>query len=118
LEPYIFLGGYISQCCAVFISNNRDFIRRYSLGNVFEKDFKEHWNSRPYRELRGLINKPNRPIPIQCAGCRVFNTLPREQKYGIIDTRTDEVMSLEKFYHERMGENMKWRYEDIMEASR
>ena len=115
MEPYIFMGGYISQCCAVFISNNRDFIRKYSLGNVFAKDFKEHWEAKPYRTLRYLINKPDQPIPIQCAGCRVFNTLRREKKHGIMDTHTGKVMSLSKFYHECMGENMKWRYQDIIE---
>ena len=108
------MEGFISQCCAVFISNNRDFIRKYSLGNVFEKDFKEYWDSKPYRALRYLINKPDKPIPIQCAGCRIFNTLPREKEYGIINTHTGEVMSLKKFYHECMGENMKWRYKDII----
>jgi len=116
MEPYIFMGGYISQCCSVFISNNRDFIRKYSLGNVFQQDFKHHWNARPYRDLRYLINKPDQPIPIQCAGCRVFNTLPREKKYGIINTHTQEVMSLETFYHEHMGSNMKWRYKDIIDS--
>lgn len=114
MEPYIFMGGYISQCCAVFISNNRDFIRKYSLGNVLEKDFREYWKSKPYKSLRYLINKPDKPIPIQCAGCRVFNTISRERKYGIINTHTGEVMSLKKFYHAYMGENMKWRYQDIV----
>jgi len=116
MEPYIFMEGFISQCCAVFISNNRDFIRKYSLGNVFEKDFKEYWNSKPYRTLRYLINKPDKPIPIQCAGCRIFNTLPREKKHGIINTHTGDVMSLKEFYHECMGENMKWRYKDIIKG--
>jgi MoaA/NifB/PqqE/SkfB family radical SAM enzyme len=114
MEPYIFMGGYISQCCAVFISNNRDFIRTYSLGNVLEKDFKDHWRAKPYKSLRNLINKPDQPIPIQCAGCRVFNTLPREKKYGIINTHTGEIMSLEIFYNEHMGENMRWRYKDLI----
>jgi MoaA/NifB/PqqE/SkfB family radical SAM enzyme len=114
MEPYIFMGGYISQCCAVFISNNRDFIRNYSLGNVLEKDFKDHWNAKPYTSLRRLINKPDQPVPIQCAGCRVFNTLPREKKYGIINTHTDEIMTLETFYNEHMGENMRWRYKDLI----
>lgn len=114
MEPYIFMGGYISQCCAVFISNNRNFIRNYALGNVLEKDFKDHWNARPYTSLRSLINKPDQPVPIQCAGCRVFNTLPREKKYGIINTHTDEIMSLETFYNEHMGENMRWRYKDLI----
>jgi MoaA/NifB/PqqE/SkfB family radical SAM enzyme len=115
MEPYIFMDGYISQCCAVFISNNRSFIRKHSLGNLFEGEFREHWNKKPYETLRTYINRPNRPIPIQCAGCRVFNTLPRERKYGIIDTHTGEIMTLEDFYDNYMGENMKWRYQDILQ---
>jgi MoaA/NifB/PqqE/SkfB family radical SAM enzyme len=114
MEPYIFMGGYISQCCAVFISNNRDFIRNYALGNVLEEDFEDHWNAKPYMSLRRLVNKPDQPIPIQCAGCRVFNTLPREKKYGIINTHTDEIMTLETFYNEHMGANMRWRYKDLI----
>ncbi len=115
MEPYIFMPGYISQCCAVFISNNRDFIRKHSLGNLFEKDFKTHWKSKPYKTLRNIINKPDQPIPIQCAGCRIFNTLPREKEYGIINTHTDEIISLKEFYDNYMGENMKWRYADIID---
>ena len=114
MEPYIVMDGFISQCCAVFISNNRNFIRKHSLGNLFEKDFREHWNDKPYKTLRSYINRPDKPIPIQCAGCRVFNTLPREQKYGIIDTHTGEIMSLKEFYDKHMGENMRWRYQNII----
>lgn len=113
MEPYIFMGGFISQCCAVFISNNRDFIRKHAFGNVFEKQFREIWDSKPYKTMRYTINRPDAPVPIQCAGCRVFNTLPREQKYGIVDPHTGEVMTLKKFVTEHLGENMKWRYEDV-----
>lgn len=114
MEPYIFMDGYISQCCAVFISNNRDFIRKYALGNVLEKNFKKCWHSKPYKDLRCLLMKPDAPIPIQCAGCRVFNTLPRERKYGVIDTHTGKVVTLKDFYENFMGENMKWRYYDVI----
>ncbi len=113
MEPYIFMKGYVAQCCAVFISNNRDFIRKHALGNLFENTFKEVWESRPYKRLRYSINRPSAPIPIQCAGCRVFNTLPREQKYGILDTHTGEIISLRRFVQERLGENMQWRYEGV-----
>lgn len=115
MEPYIFMPGYISQCCAVFISNNRDFIRKYSLGNLFEKDFIEHWNSEPYKRMRYTINNPKKPIPIQCAGCRIFNTLPREKQFGILNTHNGEVISLKDFYQNYMGENMRWRYSDIID---
>ncbi|MFV2080697.1 MAG: radical SAM protein [bacterium] len=113
MEPYIMMDGYISQCCAVFISNNRNFIRKYSHGNVFKKDFKTLWKEKTYRTLRYIINKPDKPIPIQCTGCRIFNTLPREQKYGVINTHTGDIISLKDFYDDYMGDNMKWRYKDV-----
>jgi len=113
MEPYIMMDGYVSQCCAVFISNNRDFIRDHSHGNVLKEKFRDIWYSNSYKTLRYTINKPDRPIPMQCAGCRIFNTLPREKKFGIIDTRTDKVMTLREFCDGHMGENMKWRYEDV-----
>ncbi len=113
MEPYIFMPGHISQCCSVFISNNRDFIREHAHGNVYEEDFKAIWNNKSYKTLRYLIGKKDAPIPMQCANCRVFDTLPREKKHGIIDTHTGEVMSLREFHDEHLGENMKWRYEDV-----
>ncbi|UCG37751.1 MAG: SPASM domain-containing protein [bacterium] len=113
MEPYIMMEGYVSQCCAVFISNNRDFIREHAHGNVLKENFRDIWYNRSYKTLRYTINNPGKPIPMQCAGCRIFNTLPREKQYGIIDTQTGEVMSLKTFYEEHMGENMKWRYEDV-----
>lgn len=113
MEPYIFMPGYISQCCAVFISNNRNFIRKHAFGNVFEQDFREIWNNEAYTRMRYTINKPDAPIPIQCAGCRIFNTLPREKAYGILDTHTGEVITLKNFVNEHLGENMKWRYGDV-----
>ncbi len=113
MEPYIFMPGNISQCCAVFISNNRPFIKKHAHGNVLEQNFKDIWNNKSYKTLRYLINKSEAPIPIQCANCRIFNTLPREKEYGIIDTHTSEIYSLKDFYDTLLGDNMKWRYDGV-----
>jgi len=118
MEPYIMMNGYVSQCCAVFISNNRDFIREHAHGNVLQENFRDIWNSTSHRTLRHTINNPKKPIPMQCVGCRIFNTLPREKEHGIINTHTGEVIPLREFYDEHMGENMKWRYEDVDMGSR
>ena len=57
MEPYIFMEGYISQCCAVFISNNRDFIRKYSLGNVFENVYLAKSSDAEHKDSEGKSHK-------------------------------------------------------------
>ena len=82
-EPYIMMGGYVMPCCAVLMSNKRDFLRKYSLGNIFEQSFEKIWYSERYKKFRALISNPSGQVPILCQGCRAFNTLDREKKYGV-----------------------------------
>lgn len=84
-EPYIMMGGYVLPCCAVIMSNKREFLRQHALGNVNEKSFKEIWYSERYTKMRQLIPSKEGKVPILCAGCRAFNTRYREDKYGISD---------------------------------
>lgn len=83
MEPYIMMGGYVLPCCQVLMSNQRKFLRDNAFGNVFEKDFKDIWNSERYKKFRETIVDPEAPVPILCAGCRGFNTKPRIARYGI-----------------------------------
>jgi len=82
-EPYILMGGYVLPCCAVLMSNKRDFLRKYAFGNLFEKPFKEIWYSERYRKFRSLVPRKKGEMPILCANCRAYNTEEREKKYGI-----------------------------------
>jgi len=82
MEPYIMMNGYVVPCCAVMMSNKRDFLRKYAFGNLFEKPFKEIWYSERYKKFRSLVQKNKRPVPILCAGCRAYETKKREKKYG------------------------------------
>jgi len=84
-EPYIMMGGYAMPCCAVMMSNRRDFLRKYSLGNLLQRPFKEIWYSRRYRQFRRAVCRGNGKVPILCRGCRAFNTLKREREYGVTD---------------------------------
>ena len=83
IEPYIMMGGYVVPCCAVMMSNKREFLRKNALGNVREQTIEEIWNSERYKKMRKLIPQTEGEVPILCAGCRAYNTKPREEKYGI-----------------------------------
>ena len=82
-EPYIMMGGYVMPCCAVMMSNRRDFLRKYALGNLLQRPFKEIWYSQRYRQFRKTICQQKGRVPILCRGCRAFNTLKREREYGV-----------------------------------
>jgi MoaA/NifB/PqqE/SkfB family radical SAM enzyme len=82
-EPYIMMGGYVLPCCAVFMSNRREFLRQHCFGNIFKKPFKEIWYSERYKKFRKMVPKKNSPVPLLCAGCRAFNTSKREKIYGV-----------------------------------
>ena len=83
MEPYIMMGGYVLPCCGVLMSNQRPFLRKNAFGNVFEKSFKEIWDSERYKRFRCLVNQPNGKVPLFCRGCRAYNTEEREKKYGV-----------------------------------
>jgi len=84
-EPYIMMGGYVLPCCAVLMSNKRPFLRKYSFGNILGRPFKEIWYSKRYREFRKAVCRSKGKVPILCKGCRAYNTLDREQKYGVTE---------------------------------
>lgn len=83
MEPYIMMGGYVVPCCAVLMSNNRDFLKKYSFGNVFKESFRDIWYSDRYRRFRQTVNKRNAKVPLLCRGCRAYDTTRREKEYGI-----------------------------------
>ena len=82
-EPYIMMGGYVLPCCAVLMSNKRPFLRKYSLGNIYEKSFKEIWYSERYKKFRKMIPNKNCQVPVLCQGCRAFDTSKRMKKFGV-----------------------------------
>lgn len=90
MEPYLMLPGYVMPCCAVMMSNNRPFLREYSFGNVFKKDFKDIWKTDYYTKFRQMVVNPEAPVPKLCAGCRAYNTKHRIKKYGIWDQKATD----------------------------
>jgi MoaA/NifB/PqqE/SkfB family radical SAM enzyme len=67
--PYIFPSGDVIACCQQNEQNRRWWQRENSLGNVFEKPFREIWMDKPYVELRKKLRENYYPpLPI-CANC-------------------------------------------------
>ncbi len=83
MEPYIMMGGHALPCCAIMMANKRDYLREHCLGNVYEKDFKEIWESERYKRFRQTVNKHTAPVPLLCKGCRAYDTKEREDRYGV-----------------------------------
>jgi radical SAM protein with 4Fe4S-binding SPASM domain len=81
-EPYIMMKGYVIPCCAVLQSNSRDFLKKYSFGNLLEKPFEEIWSSKRYKEFRKLVCAAKGPVPIFCKECRAYDTKSRLKNYG------------------------------------
>jgi len=72
LMPFIFATGHVISCCNGNEAGRRNFQKAGSLGNVFEKDFKDIWNGEKYRNLRRMIREGN--VPVQCNDCAAFET--------------------------------------------
>ena len=70
IMPFIFVTGDVTPCCGQNEANQRDWQKKMSLGNAFEKPFKEIWNSSKYKRMRGLI-RANK-CPKECAFCPAY----------------------------------------------
>jgi MoaA/NifB/PqqE/SkfB family radical SAM enzyme len=92
MEPYIMMPGYVLPCCAVLMSNRRPFLRKYSFGNVLEKDFKEIWGNEYYSKFRRTVVEPCAPVPKICVGCRAYRTEHRIREYGVWDINGEKEM--------------------------
>ena len=85
-EPYVLIGGEVISCCAIIMSNNRQYLRDHSFGNVYDTPFMQIWNSERYRNFRKTINRRKGRVPETCHNCRAFDTSERAGKYGVEPT--------------------------------
>jgi hypothetical protein len=77
------VDGEVLIDCAVFMANNRDFLRRNSFGSVHASSMPTIWNSPRYREARASVNRKSGPIHILCKDCRSVDTSARQTRYGV-----------------------------------
>lgn len=84
-EPYVLIGGEVISCCAIIMSDRRQFLREHSFGSVYEKSMSVIWNSKKFRDFRQMVVTANGPVPISCHGCRAMDTAERASRYGVWD---------------------------------
>jgi MoaA/NifB/PqqE/SkfB family radical SAM enzyme len=82
-EPYVMIRGHVVPCCAVMMSDNREFLEKNAFGNTYQKPLKEIWNSARYRRFRKMVVDPKGKVPLLCVGCRAYDTVARAKKYGV-----------------------------------
>lgn len=70
IMPFIFVNGDVTPCCSQNEANQREWQKKNSLGNVFEKSFREIWYSPQYKKMRKLIRQNK--CPSECALCPAY----------------------------------------------
>ncbi|MEK6906841.1 MAG: SPASM domain-containing protein [Nanoarchaeota archaeon] len=71
IMPFIFVTGHVTPCCGQNEANQREWQKKMSLGNVFEKPFREVWYSPKYINLRKIIR--SNKCPKECALCPAYD---------------------------------------------
>ncbi|MFZ3073447.1 MAG: radical SAM protein [Thermodesulfobacteriota bacterium] len=69
--PFIHVDGTVIPCCAGNEANARQFQRTTSMGNIFEKTFKEIWYGERYKKLRDDLHDGK--VPPACVNCTIYD---------------------------------------------
>lgn len=73
LSPYIQIGGTIQSCCFMAGNDRTAYYNgvaykvsasSYEMGNILTDNFNKIWRGEPYKELRRLLNKSERPVGV------------------------------------------------------
>jgi len=69
--PFIFVDGTVIPCCSLNEQNDRSWQRKTSLGNIFEKPFREIWYGKKYKNMLKGIKEGK--CPAECARCQIYD---------------------------------------------
>ncbi len=83
--PFFLVTGHITPCCLVNESNQREFIKKTSIGNIFETSFKDIWSGKEYTKLRRMIQVGK--VPIQCKTCPIYSV----GKSGVFNAKEESI---------------------------
>jgi len=67
--PFVFVTGEVIPCCCLNEQNDRPWQRETSLGNIFEKPFREIWYGEEYTKMRRALLEKR--VPRNCARCSI-----------------------------------------------
>ncbi|MGA1870456.1 MAG: radical SAM protein [bacterium] len=81
-EPFILVSGEVIPCCSILLQSKRDFLKKYSLGNVFKRTFYDIWNDKKYKEFRVQVLDSKAKVPTICKYCCSHDHQERAAKYG------------------------------------
>ena len=70
IMPFVFVTGEVIPCCTMNEANNRDYQKKYSIGNVFEQRFRDIWYGSKSTAFKKQIRQGK--TPLYCAGCPVY----------------------------------------------
>jgi len=74
MSPFIFVDGNVMPCCTMNEGGWRDRQIQLSMGNIFEKPFKEIWYGPRYMQLKRMIRA--NLTPPYCVGCPFYYAPP------------------------------------------
>lgn len=81
LVPFILVDGTVYPCCVLTEGNQRRFVKPHALGNVFERPFREIWDSPRYRNFRKVLRMGRAPFLCHVVReCPAFRTEDRRTR--------------------------------------
>lgn len=68
--PFIYVTGHVLPCCAIQEANQREFLKKHSLGNVYESSFKDVWYGEKFTKFRKDLRSGK--VPVICRDCPIY----------------------------------------------
>jgi MoaA/NifB/PqqE/SkfB family radical SAM enzyme len=90
-EPFILVTGHVQPCCGINEANQRNFQKRSAIGNIFERPFREIWNTE-YKKVIRMIHRGE--VPDICRYCRIYLHDGKRQLSPLLVSRKGDLISI------------------------